>query len=137
MPNLFPLTGLACAAAMGVASCTEWEPDRPAAVSEAAIYAGGEDGGMWVECAGDREAISCLVWDIDGGNPRRSAFAACPAAPPGMTPQFMDDTRMEARSRYFRIRPDQDLSPGASRQRLYDESFRRWGNASVCRDPVS
>ena len=122
---------------LAVAGCAEWTPERPEAVSDAAIYAGGEDGGMWVDCSGAAEEVSCLVWDIDGGNPRRSVFAPCPATPSGLTPQFLDDTRMEGRSRFYRVRPDQDLSPGSPHQRLYDEALARWGSASVCTDPVS
>jgi len=127
----------AVSGAVMVAGCTEWKPERPDVVPPAAVYAGGEDGGMWADCSGAVGKITCLIWDIDGGNPRRSVFAACPAVPPGLTPQFLDDTRMEGRSRFFRIQPDEDLSPGGERQALYDESFRRWGNVSVCRNPVS
>ncbi len=123
------------AGALGVAGCAEWKPERPRVVSDAAIYAGGEDGGMWTDCTGDAAEISCLVWDVDGGNPRRSVFAPCPPAPSGLTPQFLDDTRMEGRSRFYRLRPDEDLSPGSPRQRLYDEAFARWGKLSVCAGP--
>ena len=70
-------TFLILLATLFVSACVTYPPHRPAGVDEAAVWAGGRDGGVWVDCQNvsqGENVFECSVFDELGVLLRQQGF---------------------------------------------------------------
>jgi hypothetical protein len=70
-------TFLILLAALFVSACVTYPPHRPVGVNEVAVWAGGRDGGVWVDCqdvSQGKNVFECSVFDELGVLLRQQDF---------------------------------------------------------------
>ncbi len=76
---------------LGVAACKPvpaMPPPRPASVPAAAVWAGGPDGGAWIQCTPAARDFDCTIFHDSGDVWTKGRFRAEPASAAGKGLQY-------------------------------------------------